>query len=496
MSTREKWRRATGLLLVVLILCVCATPQFRTFVSLPAHLRLPQGQAHELSLGIPFSTAVPASGPGLAVAGTGSPVQLAAEQTGRYTLDVKLFGLIPIRRMTVDVVPEIRVVPGGHSIGVRLKSDGVQIVGFASVVDEEGHTQQPGRAAGLQIGDTILAIDGRPVRDEDHAVHLFQEAGRRGREITLTIRRGDERLERRVKPVREKESGRWRVGLYIRDGASGVGTLTFYHPPTRTFGALGHVIAEGESRRPFRFTEGQVTAAEVVRVQKGKRAAPGEKITSHPDTGSRLGVIEKNTPFGIFGRLHSPLKNPLYAEPLPVAMASQVKEGPAEILTVVDGQKIDRFAVEIVRLIRQPTAEGKNMIVQVTDPRLLEATGGIVQGMSGSPIIQDGRVVGAVTHVFVNDPTRGYGVLIEWMLQEAGILKAEPKTEPKSEQDESSLREAPLPEAARAAFHLQDERIDGNAGVSRTCVYFRNIVSRPCFCGGRTPGKAWLPVGG
>lgn len=463
MSTREKWRRATGLLLVVLILSICATPEFRTFVALPDHLRLPQGQAHELSLGLPFSTAVPTAGQGLAVGGGGAPLQLAAEQPGRYTLDVKLFGLIPIRRMTVDVVPEIRVVPGGHSIGVRLQSHGVLVVGFAAIQDEEGRVHHPGRAAGLQVGDTIIAIDGRPVRGEEHAVHLFQEAGRRGRPVTLTVRRGEERLERTVQPVQEKESGRWRVGLYIRDGASGVGTLTFYHPPTRKFGALGHVIAEGENRRPFDFAHGQITAADVVKIQKGKRAAPGEKITSHPEAGGRLGVIEKNTPFGIFGRLNAPLKNPLYEEPLPVAMASQVKEGPAQILTVVDGQKIERFDVEIVRLIRQPTAEGKNMIVQITDPRLLEATGGIVQGMSGSPIIQDGRVVGAVTHVFVNDPTRGYGVLIEWMLQEAGILP--------TERDDSGLREEQSSRSLRACgVHPGRGMRAGNVCVTPTCV--------------------------
>src|SRR5690606_34117073 len=191
--------------------------------------------------------------------------------------------------------------------------------------------------------------------------------------------------------------------------------------------------------------------------------APGEKITSHPEAGGRLGTIEKNTPFGIFGRLHAPLKNPLYEEPLPVAMASQVKEGPAEILTVVDGQKIERFQVEIVRLIRQPTAEGKNMIVQVTDPRLLEATGGIVQGMSGSPIIQDGRVVGAVTHVFVNDPTRGYGVLIEWMLQEAGILP--------TERDDSGLREEQSSRSLRACgVHPGRGMRAGNVCVTPTCV--------------------------
>jgi len=228
-----------------------------------------------------------------------------------------------------------------------------------------------------------------------------------------------------VTPVQDGESGRWRVGLYIRDGASGVGTLTFYHPASRKFGALGHVIAENETKKPFEFAEGLITAADVVRIQKGKRASPGEKITKQLESGPRLGIIEKNSRFGIFGRLSGAVRNPLYPEPIPVAMASQVKEGPAEMLTVVDGQKIERFQIEIVRLMRQPTAEGKNMIVQVTDPRLLSETGGIVQGMSGSPIIQDGRLVGAVTHVFVNDPTRGYGVLIEWMLQEAGILKAE-----------------------------------------------------------------------
>jgi len=436
MSTREKWRRAAGLLLVVLILAIAATPEFRTFVTLPDHLRLPQGQAHELSLGIPFSTAVQtAGGSGLGVGGT-SPVSLAAEETGRYTLDVKLFGLIPIRRMTVDVVPQIRVVPGGHSIGVRLRSKGVLVVGFAAVKDSDGQVHHPGREAGIQIGDAIVAIDGKPVRGEEHAAHLFQEAGRKGRPVTVTVRRGGESLERTVTPVQDGESGRWRVGLYIRDGASGVGTLTFYHPASRKFGALGHVIADGETKRPFEFAEGHITAVDVVKIQKGKRAAPGEKITNQFESGGRLGTIEMNTRFGIFGRLSAPVRNPLYPEPLPVAMASQVKEGPAEMLTVVEGQKIERFQIEIVRLMRQPTAEGKNMIVQVTDPRLLEATGGIVQGMSGSPIIQDGRVVGAVTHVFVNDPTRGYGVLIEWMLQEAGILKAET--------DDAGLREEGL----------------------------------------------------
>lgn len=443
MSTREKWRRATGLLLVVLILTVCATPQFRTFVTFPDHVRLPQGQAHELALGIPLPTAVQtAGGTGLAVSGDGSPFRIAAEETGRYTLDFKLFGLIPVRRMTVDVVEPMRVVPGGHSIGVQLKSRGVMVVGFAAIKDEEGHSQHPGREAGLQVGDLLVKIDGQEVNGEDHAALLFDHAGRKGRPVKVQIQRDGKLLEREITPVKEKGSNRWRVGLYIRDGASGVGTLTFYHPPTRKYGALGHIIADAESSKAIEFTSGQITSAEVIKIQKGKRAAPGEKITNSSALGGKLGTVEKNSPFGIFGRLNSPIRNPLYPEPLPVAMASQVKEGPAEILTVVDGHKIERFQIEIIRLMRQPTAEGKNMIVKVTDPKLLEATGGIVQGMSGSPIIQDGRVVGSVTHVFVNDPTRGYGVLIEWMLQEAGILNPE--------KGGASLREGLPPEGLLA----------------------------------------------
>lgn len=443
MSTREKRRRVAGLLLVALILTMCATPQFRTFVSFPDHVRLPLGQAQDLALGLPLGTTIRADlADGLALNGAdlgregrrlspGSPFSIAALQTGRYTVDFRLFGLIPLRRMKVDVVPPIRVVPGGHSIGVQLKSRGVLVVGYAAVRDAGGSLHQPARDAGIQLGDAILQIDGKEVHGEEHAGILFESAGRSGRPVPVLLRRAGKLLERTVSPVREKESNRWRVGLYIREGASGVGTLTFYDPASGKYGALGHVIADGETNQVIEFASGEIAAAEVIKIQKGRRSVPGEKI-SHA-LGGRLGSIEKNSRFGIFGQMAGSLDNPLYPEPLPVAMASQVKEGPAEILTVVSGQRIERFQVEIIRVMRQPTAEGKNMIVRITDPRLLSQAGGIVQGMSGSPIIQNGKVIGAVTHVFVNDPTRGYGVLIEWMLQEAGVLPPE--------HDGTSLRE-------------------------------------------------------
>ncbi|MDB4895573.1 MAG: spoIVB [Firmicutes bacterium] len=447
MSTREKRRRAVGLFLIALILALCSTSQFRAFVMFPDHVRLPVGQAQEFTLQLPIRVNVSADHAGaLTLNGErldpsglrvplSAPLSIAALQTGQYTVDMRLFGLIPFRRVTVDVVPPIRLVPGGHSIGVLLKSRGVIVVGYASIRGEGGALSQPGRDAGVELGDAILEIGGKEVTSEEQAGWLFEEAGKSGGPAALTVKRKGRLLTRQVTPVKDKETGRWRVGLYIRDGAAGVGTLTFYDPASGKYGALGHVIADAETSQAIDVRDGHIVDAVVTSIQKGRRGLPGEKIAIFKDEDNWIGSIQKNTRFGISGQMHGPLINPFFPGPVPVAMAEQVKEGAAEILTVVEGQKMERFAVEIQRVMRQPTSEGKNMIVKITDPRLVDRTGGIVQGMSGSPIIQGGRIVGAVTHVFVNDPTRGYGALIEWMLQEAGVL---PSTA-------TSLREGPPP---------------------------------------------------
>jgi stage IV sporulation protein B len=446
MSTREKRRKVAGLCLVALILALCGTPQFRTYVNLPDRVRLPQGQVQDFVFRMPFHVTVRADRAGalalngnqLGVGGLGArlaaPISVTALQMGETSLDMRLFGLLPMRRMTVDVVPPVKVIPGGHSIGVLLRSQGVIVVGYAGIRNADGALLQPGKDGGIELGDTILRIGGREVVSQEQAGRLFEEAARTNGSTELTVKRKGKLLTRTIRPVKDSETGRWRVGLYIRDGAAGVGTLTFYDPASGRYGALGHVIADGETSQPIDVRDGHIVASQVTAIQKGRKGVPGEKIGSFIDEDNWLGSIEKNSRFGIFGSMHEQVSNPLFPEPLPVAMASQVKEGPAEIVTVVDGQKLEKFQIEIVRLMRQPTAEGKNMIVKITDPRLLAKTGGIVQGMSGSPILQDGKVVGAVTHVFVNDPTRGYGALIEFMLQEAGVI---------SPPRDASLRESP-----------------------------------------------------
>jgi len=258
---------------------------------------------------------------------------------------------------------------------------------------------------------------------------LIHELGQKGTPITFLIQRNQDQIVIPVNPVYCQETGRYRVGLYIRDSAAGVGTLTFYEPNTRIYGALGHVIADAETNHQIAKGEGKIINASIQGIQQARRGQPGEKIGIFTDSQIILGDIQKNTEAGIFGRLLSHLDNELYPHPVPVAFAQQVETGPARILTVVDNEKIESFSIEITKIVPQRLPNGKNLVIQITDSRLLSLTGGIIQGMSGSPIIQKNRLVGAVTHVFVNEPTKGYGILAEWMLTETGLLQRDDKNQ-------------------------------------------------------------------
>lgn len=197
--------------------------------------------------------------------------------------------------------------------------------------------------------------------------------------------------------------------------------MTFYEPKSKKYGALGHVISDMDTKKPIVVEDGEIVHSTVTSIEKGSNGKPGEKLARFTGERDVIGDITRNSPFGIFGKLNRDIKNGMLDKALPIALSHQVKEGPAQILTVVDGEEVELYDIEIVSTIPQKFPATKGMVIKVTDPDLLDKTGGIVQGMSGSPIIQDGKLIGAVTHVFVNDPTSGYGVHIEWMLNEAGI---------------------------------------------------------------------------
>jgi len=332
---------------------------------------------------------------------------------------------MPVQDAVVSIVPQVKVVPGGQSIGVLLHSQGVIVVGYSIIKDQSGNKVNPAVDAGISVGDIILKINSEDVKSEGQVRDTVTRAGASGQSLNLEVKHGTDIFYTKINPVYCTETSRYRIGLLIKDSAAGLGTLTFYEPESMTYGALGHVITDIGSTQPFNLSEGRIVGASVQAIQRGKRGQPGEKIGIFQDNKQINGTISRNTKLGIFGILQKPLENTIYNKLMTVASVNQIHEGKAEILTVLKDEQVEKFSAEILKLNLKAVQDGKGIIIKITDPRLLEQTGGIIQGMSGSPIIQDDKLVGAITHVFVNDPTRGYGVPVEWMLREAEIFPIE-----------------------------------------------------------------------
>lgn len=301
------------------------------------------------------------------------------------------------------------LVPMGRAVGIELETDGVMVAGLNEVEGENGRAS-PAAQAGLLAGDVITAIGERAVRSAADVLTALSELD--GSPVEVKLRRGGEERSVRVTPARSAE-GRWLLGLWLREGVSGIGTVTYYDPESGAFGALGHGINDAENGALLPFDGGNITGAAVVDVVKGAPGAPGE-LCGMPDRDRVLGVLGKNTGCGVFGTAQFEDAG----APIPVAGEDEVRLGPATILATVNGEETEAYQVEISRIYRRPQ-DHRFLMLTVTDPRLLEQTGGIVQGMSGSPILQDGKLVGAVTHVLLSDATRGYGISIREMLDAA-----------------------------------------------------------------------------
>jgi len=329
-----------------------------------------------------------------------------------------LDGLVPgDAGFGVQAVEPVRVYPGGESIGVFWKTGHPVVSGYAPLVDEAGRYHCPAARAGLAPGDLLLAVNDDPVADLSAAAALIDRSGQKGRMVRLTVQRGRRELTVSVVPVRCRVTARYRVGLLLRDSAAGIGTLTFFDRATGRYGAVGHAVTADGEQWPG---GGYLLEAPIGGIVPGVRGRPGEKVGLFGPRQEKLGSIDESNRYGIFGRLTRLPRD--VGTPLAVAPASQVHSGPCEILTVVRGQKVERFSAEILWVHPGAVASGRGLGLKITDPRLLSLAGGIVQGMSGSPILQDGRLAGAVSHVFLNDPTRGFGVLAEWMVQAAGFF--------------------------------------------------------------------------
>lgn len=426
---KSRRRSVTGIMIVLLILSFCFSPQFRSIYNLPPHINMIEGETTFFPINFPLTikiyknTSHEMSSPVYAFS---KEVALSSQTIGKTVVEFKLLGLFPLRSIQVDVIPAIKLIPGGHSIGVVLHSHGVLVVGNSPVQNQEGQFVTPAKDAGIELGDTIISINGVTVNSDAQVADIIDNSGKSGQPLQIIIKRNTEEMNVTVAPVLCNETRRYRIGLFVRDSAAGVGTLTFYDSKSRSYAALGHVIADSDTNQPIDCDQGKIVLATISGIQQGKRGQPGEKIGVFVEDNEIVGDIKKNTTFGIYGQMKANLTNELYPEALPVASMNQVQTGPAEILTVIDSQKIEKFSVDIQKINLQEAPSSKGLVIKVTDPRLLEKTGGIIQGMSGSPIIQNGKLIGAVTHVFVHDPTKGYGCFIDWMLMESGLI---PKTE-------------------------------------------------------------------
>ena len=295
------------------------------------------------------------------------------------------------------------LIPVGEIIGLELSDDTVTVASFDDALGSNC------RDAGLRVGDEILSINGSIIDCAEDIRSALQVCDG---QVDMTIRRGSKKQTLHLPPANTEDGPR--LGVYLKQGIAGIGTITFYDPDSGLFGTLGHGVSDSGGHLA-KMTSGKAFDAQILSVKKGKCGHPAQ-LRGSIDSPMTIGTLQKNTPQGVFGIS----KQGWHGEPLPVADYEDIKTGKATIRSTVCDGGVQEYSVEILKIYPEDRSDHRNFLIKVTDPKLLEATGGIVQGMSGSPIIQDSKLVGAVTHVLVNDPTMGYGIFIENMLKAAG----------------------------------------------------------------------------
>ncbi|MGB9779430.1 SpoIVB peptidase [Caldanaerobacter sp.] len=406
-------------LLSFILVFVNYSAPIQEITKIPSNFKIFQGEKLNYSFPFPFKVTFETDKEGPLKISEKDATTIEAVTTGTASLNLKLFGLFPLKHISVDVVPTIKVVPGGQAIGVKLNTKGALVVGYSDIIGEDGKIYSPYKEGRIQIGDIILEVNGLEIKQAEDITEIANKL--KGDPLKLKINRKNSIVYAVIHPVKSKEDKQYRIGLWVRDHTAGIGTLTFYYPSKKVYAALGHAITDIDTGHVLSVENGEIMNTRITSIDQGRRSKPGELKGVFFEEVDAIGNILKNTPFGIYGYIYRDFENGFYGE-VPIAYQSQIKEGPAKILATIDNKGVQEFDVEIVKKAYQESPTPKGMIVKITDRRLLEKTGGIIQGMSGSPIIQDGKLVGAITHVFVNDPSKGYAVYAEWMVNEVNSL--------------------------------------------------------------------------
>jgi stage IV sporulation protein B len=398
---------------------VCGVSYDALYNKVPSVIRLRANTAQSLDLKVPMEgEVVSASGQGKASWGT-DPVKIdlnrnvtvTASAIQNYQMDVKLFGILPFKQVDIQVIDDKELIPVGVTVGIYVKTDGILVVDVGDFEGSDGVSYAPAKYI-LAAGDYIVKVNNQPIDQREDFINMIEKSD--GEEIVLTIRREDKLMEVKVKPAKDR-GGTYKLGIWLRDDAQGVGTMTFMDE-NGNFGALGHGINDVDTSTLMEMEDGTLYKTEIISIKKGSSGSPGEMTGMIVYSNDRiLGDINANSLEGIFGTCNANALGLPSVQPIPIGLKQEIVKGPAQILCNVDG-KPRYYDVDITAVHLDHDNVNRGIELTVTDPELLSITGGIVQGMSGAPIIQNGKFIGAVTHVLVQDSTRGYGIFIENML--------------------------------------------------------------------------------
>lgn len=387
------------LFLLVFFIYICNISMF------PENIILMQGE--ELNLYTIFGLRISSSTTMQASSNLNNSIM---EDSGTKNFTLNLFNLLPVKDLTVNVIPETTVVPLGKAIGMKLYTEGVLVVGMSEINGEK-----PYEGSGIETGDKIVEIDNEEISNTDELIECVNRS--EGKVLEIKYISDNEEKIASIEPVKTSDN-EYKLGLWVRDAAAGVGTLTFYEPSTGNFAALGHGINDVDTSELIDIASGELVTTNIIDIVKGVDGTPGE-IRGTVGTGKTLGIIEKNTAFGIYGKLSDDTtKTENLENEMKVANRSEIETGKAEIMCELENGKVEYYEIEIKKLFKENNENNKSMLIEITDEELIEKTGGIIQGMSGAPIIQNGKFIGAVTHVLVNDSTVGYAVFADMMIKQ------------------------------------------------------------------------------
>lgn len=333
----------------------------------------------------------------------------------RQKIAINLFNKFEVKQLSVDVIPRTTVIPVGNIAGLKLYTNGVLVVGMTEIQGVDNKKHKPFQNTGIEEGDRIISINKNNVSTVEELTKKVNQSA--GNNIEIQYVHGEETKECSITPVRTAKEG-YKLGLWVRDSAAGVGTVTFYEPSSKMFAALGHGIADVDTGELIDIASGEFVTTRVLNVTKGKSGNPG-KIQGTIEEGQEIGDIFKNSQFGVYGKVNNlSVLNIDSSKEMPVALRDEIQIGEATILCSLDNKTSKEYKIEIEKIYLENNYNNKNMKIRVTDEELIEKTGGIIQGMSGAAVIQNGKLVGAVTNVLVNDPQEGYAVFGDTMVKQ------------------------------------------------------------------------------